>query len=604
MIKTRYIRCFFVVLVSFLVVVVYGEESTAYQDTLRSIDLRIKQAYLSDDFDMIAQGHFDRAMHNYSVHLRDQDVINDLIKSAKGYRYIRDEGGFYKARMALASFYIDEEIFLGEALKLTAEAYKFYSERGEDHKKAKAVTQLGRGHQKKLDYEKALVYVEEGLKLSIELEDKRLELTNRLMIVKLLGNLGKVETLVEQGKYVVDASEQLDYLDIAAEANYLIGSTLVMDEQNKEALPYLKEAVRLNTAINDLSLQSNDLLSRLYVKLNKVDLAYHHLQSANTITTQLYNQEKYATANQIAVQYQTYEKEKEIRELEEQNELSAFKLTQRTRFFIVLSVFLAMAAFAAFNYYRLQKHRYDSEKTLSAQKAEISKQKINELENSLKIKNLQSVVRGQEAERTRIATDLHDSLGGMLSTLKLQYDTLQVDHQELGEDSDYHKIMGLIDDACTDVRDIARNLKPNALEKLGLTAALRDLVNRYRIKGVLDIELNVGTVDNLLDDERTLHVYRIIQELLNNALKHAEATDIDVNVSKIENELVVMVEDNGKGFDRHTVQKGLGLGNLESRVNVLKGEMEIDSSLARGTSVIVHIPLSEIFAQTPETVQA
>ena len=356
-------------------------------------------------------------------------------------------------------------------------------------------------------------------------------------------------------------------------------------------LDYLIQAVGLNTEINDLAHDSNDLLSRLYVKLNKLELAYKHLQKANQITTDLYNQEKYATSNQIAVKYQTYEKEKEIRALEEKNEVSAFKLTQRTRFFIVLSIFLAMAAFAAFNYYRLQKHKFDSEKISAVQKEEISRQKINDLENSLKIRNLQSVVRGQEAERTRIATDLHDSLGGMLSTLKLQYDALQLDHQELGNNNDYHKIMGLIDEACVDVRDIARNLKPNALEKLGLTAALRDVVNRFRIKGVLDIELNIGKVDDLLDDEGCLHVYRIIQELLNNALKHAAATDIDVTVTRRQDEMVVMVEDNGKGFDRDKVQIGLGLGNLESRVNLLRGEMEIDSSLARGTSVIIHIPL-------------
>ncbi|MEL6388759.1 MAG: sensor histidine kinase, partial [Bacteroidota bacterium] len=346
-------------------------------------------------------------------------------------------------------------------------------------------------------------------------------------------------------------------------------------------------------------------LSKIYHEIGKSDLAFRHLSQANDITNELYNQEKYAMANQIAVKYKTMEKEQVIRELEEKNELSAFKLTQRTRFFIILCFFLAMGAFAAFNYYRLQKHRYDSEKLLNTQKEEIAKQKINDLENSLRIKNLQAVVRGQEAERTRIATDLHDSLGGMLSTLKLQYDSLQVDHEALIDDKDYHKIMGLIDDACRDVRDIARNLKPNALEKLGLTAALRDLVNRYRIKDTLDIHVNTNQVDGLLDEESSLHVYRIIQELLNNALKHAQATDIDVQIINVADELVIMVQDNGKGFDQSSIQKGLGLDNLASRVNVLQGEMEIDSSLARGTSVTVHIPLAKSEAiQNAELVTA
>ena len=142
--------CFTLILVGNLSFLLSGATNSAYQDTLRSINERIKNAYLYDDFSAQAQGHYDRAMHNYSVHLRDQDVITDLIESAKGYRYIREEGGFYRARMALASFYIDEEIFLDEALKLTAEAYKYYIEHQQDYNKALAVTQLGKGPSSKI----------------------------------------------------------------------------------------------------------------------------------------------------------------------------------------------------------------------------------------------------------------------------------------------------------------------------------------------------------------------------------------------------------------------------------------------------------------------
>ena len=201
------------------------------------------------------------------------------------------------------------------------------------------------------------------------------------------------------------------------------------------------------------------------------------------------------------------------------------------------------------------------------------------------------MVNGQEAERSRIASDLHDSLGGMLSTLKLQYDSLQIDHEDLTEDKSYNKIMSLIDEACKDVRDIARNLKPTALEKLGLTAALKDLINRYSSNGTLDISLHTNNVDGKLNEESKLHVYRIIQELLNNALKHANASEIAVQVNSTQEELMIMVEDNGKGFVRQNVEKGLGLGNLESRVNVLKGEMMIDSTISKGTSVMVIIPI-------------
>jgi signal transduction histidine kinase len=315
------------------------------------------------------------------------------------------------------------------------------------------------------------------------------------------------------------------------------------------------------------------------------------LKKADLLKNQLYEKEKYAKANQIAAKYQTREKDKEIKQLEEGYELMDFKLTQRTRFFIILSTILAMGAFSAFNYYRLQKHRYDTERLIADQKEEISNQKINELENTMKIKNLESMVQGQEAERSRIAAELHDSLGGTLSALKLQYDTLQLDHHSLSEDYDYNRILGLIDDACRDVRDISRNLKPIALENLGLTAALKDLVNRYSTRGKMDISLHLHNVDGILDTEAKLHVYRIIQELLTNAIRHANATEIDIQINKTNDELVIIIEDNGKGFVLDQVKKGLGLGNLDSRINVLHGNIEVDSRVDYGTSFIVRIPI-------------
>ena len=570
----------------------FGQVSgTSYADTLRSINERIREGHAEDNLDNVARGYYDRAMHNFSVHLRDRDVITDLISSARIYRYIKDDTGFYMARLALANFYIEEEIFLDEAIKLTAEALQYYSDNNLEYNRANAVTQLGKAYQRKLDYDKAIAYVEEGLKSSIALGDVKMELSNRLLITRLLGNLGNVEKLLEQGEYILNKERELEMNFVSAETNFLIGSNLLMDDQIVKAKSYLRESVLLNDQINDLAYESHSLLSKTLFALDSLSAAYTHLLRAKEITNELYNQEKYAMANQIAVEYQSYEKDKEIRELVEDNELYAFKLTQRTRFFIVISVLLALIALVVYNYFRHQRQRFHMERLLSHQKDEIAQQKINELESSLKIENLQSMVLGQEAERTRIAEDLHDSLGGTLSTLKLQYDALQIDHNGLGNDSEYQKIMQMIDEACTEVRDIARNLKPIALDKLGLAAALKDLTNRYSIKGVMDISLHVHEVDGILSREAKLHVYRIIQELLNNAIKHANASEIDVQVNKVDDALFIMVEDDGNGFDLNHAKQGLGLGNLQSRVNVLRGEMEIDSSEEKGTSVTVHIPI-------------
>ena len=139
------------------------------------------------------------------------------------------------------------------------------------------------------------------------------------------------------------------------------------------------------------------------------------------------------SSNQLAVKYQTLERDREIRELEQDFESSETRLFKRTRLFFVLGSILLLLTGIAVYFYRLQKQKLAAKSLISQQQKEINEQRINELENSLKIKNLQAMVNGQEAERTRIAIDLHDSLGGMLSTLKLQYDSLQVDNDLLSD---------------------------------------------------------------------------------------------------------------------------------------------------------------------------
>ena len=214
----------------------------------------------------------ERAMHNFRVHLRDRDVINDLIESGKLFRQMRDDEGFYRARMALANFYIEEEIFLDEAVKLTTEAYQFYKENGIDINQAKAVTQLGKAYQRKLEYDKAITYVQLGLEFSMKLKDVEMELTNRLLITRLLGNVGNVEKLLEQGEYILQKEKELGLNYVSAETNFILGSNLMMDDQIVKAIPYLRTAVQLNNAINVLAYQSNTLLSKAYVTTDSIDL--------------------------------------------------------------------------------------------------------------------------------------------------------------------------------------------------------------------------------------------------------------------------------------------------------------------------------------------
>ena len=581
----------------------WSQGDNTYLDELKAINDRIEKGLTQNDINSRARAYYDRAKLNFDIPLRNQDIIGDLIESATLYKFLEDEDGYYRSRLALAEFYILEEIYLDDAFKLSSEAFRYFNEQKNSSGQLVATKQLGQVYQKKQDYEKAIPYAEQALATSIDIQDRHQELDIRLLIIELFGKLGKVEKVVEQGLYTIKLEEKYKTKRVSSQVYHTMASYLYKDGQDAKALNYAQLSEALLSADDEMAIENYDLLAALYHDESNYEQAYLSAERANILRQNQYSQEKYALSNQLAVKYQTLERDREIRELEQDFESSETRLFKRTRLFFVLGSILLLLTGIAVYFYRLQKQKLAAKNLITQQQKEINEQRINELENSLKIKNLQAMVNGQEAERTRIAIDLHDSLGGMLSTLKLQYDSLQVDNDVLSDSPEYHKIMELIDVACKDVRDISRNLKPNSLEKLGLSAALGDLINRYNTRGSLVISLHTNKIDGMLEDNAKLHVYRIIQELLNNALKHAQATEIYVQINKTDDHIMLMVEDNGIGFIESEVVKGLGLGNLQSRVNLLRGEISFDSVPQKGTSVIVHIPISVTDRQLQDQVE-
>ena len=201
------------------------------------------------------------------------------------------------------------------------------------------------------------------------------------------------------------------------------------------------------------------------------------------------------------------------------------------------------------------------------------------------------MITGQEEERKRIAKDLHDGLGGLLATVKLQFGALQKEMQKISELNVYKKTNNLIDDACVEVRKIAHNMMPDALMKLGLYDAVKDMAENINENNKINIRVNNIGFEKRLDETKEVMLYRIIQELLNNILKHAEAKNIIIQFSQHENELTLTVEDDGKGFDVETAinKGGLGLKSIRSRVDYLKGKLEVDSEMGVGSTTTVRV---------------
>ncbi|WP_169924824.1 tetratricopeptide repeat-containing sensor histidine kinase [Thermoflavifilum aggregans] len=227
------------------------------------------------------------------------------------------------------------------------------------------------------------------------------------------------------------------------------------------------------------------------------------------------------------------------------------------------------------------------------QKQKIQQQRINELETEKELSAIKAVLKGEEQERTRLAKDLHDGLSGMLSGIKYTLQNIKgnlimnPENQQALERS-----IDMLDNSIKEMRRIAHNMMPEVLVRYGLDTALKDYATEINKTGIIKvIYQSMEMEDKDMDQTTAITVFRIVQELLNNVIKHAQATEVLVQVFRQMSKLVINVEDNGKGFDV-TLSKemgGMGWKNIYSRVEMLKGSIDVHSAPDKGTFVSLEL---------------
>ncbi|HRB69524.1 MAG TPA: sensor histidine kinase, partial [Chitinophagales bacterium] len=241
--------------------------------------------------------------------------------------------------------------------------------------------------------------------------------------------------------------------------------------------------------------------------------------------------------------------------------------------------------------------RYIKQKNKILEKEKIIHQKkIIELEKEKQLQATEAILKGQENERSRIAKDLHDGLGGLLSSVKYSLNDMK-ENVILSADNaaSFTRSIDMLDSGIQELRRIAHNMMPESLVKFGLDAALNDYCNAITKTNVLHIQYSSLQMETYSSDINvSITIYRIIQELINNTIKHAKASEVIVQLSKDENFLHITVEDNGIGFNSGDLNnfKGAGWTNIQNRINYLKGRLDLDSNINEGTSVNIEIPLA------------
>ena len=209
-----------------------------------------------------------------------------------------------------------------------------------------------------------------------------------------------------------------------------------------------------------------------------------------------------------------------------------------------------------------------------------------------------AIIEAEEKERRRIAQDLHDGIGQLLSAAKLNLSNLDsnIPNQTVEQKSAMQNALSLVDDSVKEVRAVSHNMMPNTLIKLGLASAVREFITKLGNAPTLKAELEIVGLDTRLDNQIEIVLYRVIQEVVNNIIKHAKASQISMQLIRHDNELNIIIEDNGIGFDTNKLDsfKGIGIKGIQTRIEFLNGTVDFDSSLGRGTTVIIDVPLNNV----------
>lgn len=323
-------------------------------------------------------------------------------------------------------------------------------------------------------------------------------------------------------------------------------------------------------------------LSDVYAAMGNKEDAYKWASAYITISDSLYAAKFQNDLLELEKKYNEAENQKKIMALQAEKEKA--ELTSHNNKLLAWLLGIAGAFFllaAGFIYV------YNRNKRKLAEQRELNyKQQLNETRQQQQLQLTEALLKGEEKERKRLAGDLHDGLGGMLAGVKINLSRISASQNNTAIANDLPAVIHQLDKSVNELRRIARNMMPESLLNSGLETSLKELCESF-ITDNLKLDFQAYNIRKDLPHETQATVFRIVQELITNAVRHAQARNILVQCSQNENTFYITVEDDGKGFDTTVTEakKGIGLINVKNRVDYLKGKWDIESAPNAGTTI-------------------
>lgn len=551
---------------------------------------RLEKARTEKDFNALAATYLEYAIYENDNNRNSSRSFEYLSRSQEYFNVIDDTSGVMTTQYFIGQHFLENDMF-EDAKMIFENVLDYHNQRNDILSAAKIHVKLTDLYLKESDADKAklsIEYVNTYLDSLKNINLRREHLLHRIQFYQLIKDFDTALELANdcyENSLLSKSNKGVSYC-LAAKGDilFLEGDYAQSIYNYKLSLPYLQDL-----PYDQRRLKCYKNLATAYKELSLDNSAFEYLNKYSQLHDSILSINRTIAINNVTYQYQSEQKSREIKLLELEKEFAESSNKQQKRALTVLGIasgFLLLAIYFIISFY---KEKINNAAIIKQQNDKINQQKIKELEDQIQIESMQSMLSGQESERERISKDLHDSLGGLLSTIKLQVENLKSKASDKELIPSYQKATELLDTAVGEVRSISQNLQPVALSKLGLIPAIKDLINRYSTKHGPEIDFQFFDIPPQMDQMVALGIFRIIQELLNNAIKHADANEIIVQLYKNEEDIIIHVEDDGKGFNPKKNFKSMGLENIKSRINYLKGSMEIDSRRGIGTSYLINV---------------
>ncbi|MEK8181002.1 sensor histidine kinase [Flavobacterium buctense] len=325
-------------------------------------------------------------------------------------------------------------------------------------------------------------------------------------------------------------------------------------------------------------------ISDTYKEMKNYEKAFEYLDKKKALEKELSDQQENKIIRDINTKYETQKKELENKTLkikDQQNKMILYA-------FVGLFIIVVIVA-----YFRIS--NINKKKKIAEQEKFIETQKLENVLKDQELLEIDKMLEGQEKERLKLANDLHDNLGSILATLRLNFQNLY--QQKVGinqeEQEMFAKTDDLIEEAYQKVRGMAHAKNAGVIGSEGLVPAVQNIAKKVAIPNKLKVQVIPFGMTKRLDNALEVTLFRMIQEILTNTIKHAEASEISISLTQDDDSINILIEDNGKGFNPKTIDKkeGMGLSNIEKKAEQLNGTFSIDSFEGKGTTIIIDIPI-------------